>query len=458
MTAAAAPFLPAEPLSLFEWAALSYAQRSRNGVVAAAMATPFSPPPSTSSSQSLLELERTANDADDDVARQILAPDIYETLMTFLTVYGQCAHCWRANRGQVVAAGVRVVVAAAIDNNNNNDDDDDDEGRVFAAGGGGGGCQCCLSASHAAEQGHIECLQWHHRRNVRVGALPFEHDTTELAAQNGHLACLKYAHEHGAVWQARTTSAAAANGQFECLVYAHKAGCPWDHNTTWKAARYGHLACLIYAHEHGCPWTTLCTRAAAEGGHYECLVYAWENGCPWNADTVYAAAKGGSLECLTYAHENGCEWDYPPECTAIAAFYGHLACLQYAHEHGSGWAASTTYWAVIGGQYDCLVYADTHGCPWDDQTSISAHSRVMDNDHGIWEYCLCHDPVLQYAQHAAVDQYARRQQTLRCMIMAPAWWCGTAAGLGVALLIHLGCGALRLWGSSRASSESSLLS
>ena len=42
---------------------------------------------------------------------------------------------------------------------------------------------------------------------------------TYVAAQNGHLECLQYAHLHGCHWHPETTRVAARNGHLECLKY-----------------------------------------------------------------------------------------------------------------------------------------------------------------------------------------------------------------------------------------------
>ena len=116
---------------------------------------------------------------------------------------------------------------------------------------------------------------------------------------------------NGCPWDVWTCSRAAQNGHLECLQYAHENGCHWDRSwdsstLSWvdvcsTAAAEGHLECLKYAHEKGCPWDKYTCANAAENGCLECLKYAHENGCRWTDWTCSGAASEGHLECLKYA-------------------------------------------------------------------------------------------------------------------------------------------------------------
>ncbi|XP_022181601.1 uncharacterized protein LOC111041605 [Myzus persicae] len=155
-------------------------------------------------------------------------------------------------------------------------------------------------------------------------------------------------------------SHAARNGHFDCLRIAHEMGFPWGVNTTFRAAEKGYLQCLIYLRENECPWNIKTCTAAAENGHMECLRYAHENACPWDIMTLWGAADMGQLEILKYLLENGCPRT-KLACT-VAAFRGHTECLMYLHRSGVEWDKNTTKAAAGYGSVDCLRYAHRNGC------------------------------------------------------------------------------------------------
>jgi hypothetical protein len=47
---------------------------------------------------------------------------------------------------------------------------------------------------------------------------------------------------------------AAKNGHLNCLEYAHRKKCPWGKKTCYFAAKEGHLDCFKFAVKNGCPW------------------------------------------------------------------------------------------------------------------------------------------------------------------------------------------------------------
>ena len=83
-------------------------------------------------------------------------------------------------------------------------------------------------------------------------------------------------------WCPLTPAFAAQNGHLECLQYAYVHGCLWDDHTTRLAATGGHIECLRFAHEHGCEWNDNCVYSAT----YDCLEYALTHGCPYDLYTM----------------------------------------------------------------------------------------------------------------------------------------------------------------------------
>jgi hypothetical protein len=78
----------------------------------------------------------------------------------------------------------------------------------------------------AAEQGHLQLLQW-----AIASGCPWNYEIFEKAAGHGHLEILKWARANGRSWNAETCLAAAQHGHLEILKWARANGCPWDRFT-----------------------------------------------------------------------------------------------------------------------------------------------------------------------------------------------------------------------------------
>lgn len=97
-----------------------------------------------------------------------------------------------------------------------------------------------------------------------------------LIAKYGSLKWLKYA------WNSQTYEIAAENGHLDCLQYVHEKGCPWGEETFLYTAKYGHLNFLHCVHKHGCSWNKNNCYWVSRNSHLCCLQYTLENGCHWN--------------------------------------------------------------------------------------------------------------------------------------------------------------------------------
>jgi len=126
------------------------------------------------------------------------------------------------------------------------------------------------------------------------------------AAKSGHLECLEYLHKKGCPWDEQACSYAAEKGHLECLKYLHENGCPWDERACRLAANSGHLECLQYLHENKCPWDKWACNYAATNGHIDCLEYLHKNECPWTGDACKLADEFDQKKILKYLHKNGC--------------------------------------------------------------------------------------------------------------------------------------------------------
>lgn len=98
---------------------------------------------------------------------------------------------------------------------------------------------------------------------------------------------------------------AAENGHLEILQWLHSIGCPWDSATCEGAAEFGHLECLKYALENDCAITERTFLLAAEVGNFPCLKYLYENGYSFNIHLTNYYAANGQLEKLRIAIEEG---------------------------------------------------------------------------------------------------------------------------------------------------------
>ncbi|CAL6417037.1 unnamed protein product [Bathycoccus prasinos] len=82
---------------------------------------------------------------------------------------------------------------------------------------------CLLSASYAAENGHLQILEYLVERKYDE----FDGEACEHAAEFGHLDCLKYLHETAkAPWDYRAVRGAHENDETECVQYLLDNNCP----------------------------------------------------------------------------------------------------------------------------------------------------------------------------------------------------------------------------------------
>ena len=187
----------------------------------------------------------------------------------------------------------------------------------------------------------------------------------------------------GGQWDDFACSNAAQNGHLEVLQYAHGNGCAWDAWTCSNAALHGHLNVLKFAHEQGCPWTEHTCSNAALNGHLHILEYARVNGCPWNEFTCSNAALNGHMVILVYAHTRTCPWN--SYTCSNAAQNGHLDILKYARMFHCPWTHHTIQKAVEHGHIDVARWARRNGChgsfvfdtDWDDDDDFNFDPRMM---------------------------------------------------------------------------------
>ena len=221
------------------------------------------------------------------------------------------------------------------------------------------GCQCNDTSScyAAAQNGHLEILQW-----ARANGCPWNKSTCVIAVERGHLDVLQWARANGCPWDESTSHAAACDGHLEMLQWARANGCPWDEGTCAEAARNGHVEVLQWARANGCPWNHEWTwRAAVRNGHLEVLQWAHANGCTRYEWTCLLAARLGNLEVLQWARQNGYPWD---EWTcAEAARFGYLTILQWLHANGCPWDEQTCANAYVEGEMEVYEWARANGCP-----------------------------------------------------------------------------------------------
>ena len=176
-----------------------------------------------------------------------------------------------------------------------------------------------------AKVNSLELLLW-----ARGKGYPWTIKVTMIAAQRGYLSVLKWAVENGCYCEmSSATQDAAENGHLETLqwLYGHFNDMGWA--TGALAAERGHVdvvewvvgvmgekkpKCIIeYAaknHHHqemikwlfaqGCPITLRAMAELAHGGHLDTLKWAYTNGGPLSALVCSRAALGGHFEVLEW--------------------------------------------------------------------------------------------------------------------------------------------------------------
>jgi len=60
--------------------------------------------------------------------------------------------------------------------------------------------------------------------------------------------------EHGCHWDEKTCALAAQEGHLEALQWLRADGCHWDQKTCALAAQESHLEALQWLRANGCPW------------------------------------------------------------------------------------------------------------------------------------------------------------------------------------------------------------
>ena len=172
-------------------------------------------------------------------------------------------------------------------------------------------CECIRNAGHIGlAVCHLVCLAWRHLSQDISKSWPQRAISMSQVAAIGRVALLQWADQNGCPsWMGYACEAAAENGHLEALQWLCLHGSCWDENTCKAAARRGHLEVLRWARQNGCPCKEGTCANAAKEGRLEILQWARLNGCPWNELHLPNAAEGGHLEVLQWARQNGCPWD-----------------------------------------------------------------------------------------------------------------------------------------------------
>lgn len=147
-------------------------------------------------------------------------------------------------------------------------------------------CHCSSVCTVAAENGHVEVLQW--LRAALDPPCPWNVTTcAAYAARNGHIRMLEWIRVQDSTarkWTAGVTAEAADFGQLQVLQWlrALDPPCPWNEGVCNAAAENGHLPVLqwVRAQHPPCPWGERTCHFATIQGHLEVLQWIVANGCP----------------------------------------------------------------------------------------------------------------------------------------------------------------------------------
>lgn len=155
---------------------------------------------------------------------------------------------------------------------------------------------------------------------ARENLFPWDVNICSRAAENGHLEILQWAHENGCrwngsmkarangcLWDEQTCSFAAYGGQLEIRKWARENGCPWNDSTDQSAAMNWNGTILIGLLHMGFPGMLALALGLQDMG----IESFCDGGCPWDENTCSSACTPelGSFEILRYAHQNRCPWN-----------------------------------------------------------------------------------------------------------------------------------------------------
>ena len=96
--------------------------------------------------------------------------------------------------------------------------------------------------AEAAKNGHLKALQW--LRNV--ARCPWSRETATVAAEQGHLEIVQYCRREGCPVGRETCRVAARAGNLEILKYLVDTGAVWSRRDCFHDSRYDH--------HHVCEW------------------------------------------------------------------------------------------------------------------------------------------------------------------------------------------------------------
>jgi len=251
-----------------------------------------------------------------------------------------------------------------------------------------------FSVLHAAKNGHLNCLEYIHRRRTQD---PFPRKCFDVAASNGHLHVIEWLHRTKKIggtkeamigaakkghlnvlewlhtknknkkWTSDVADAAASEGKaqvLEWLLYHHRkegysskavedvissgnmpvlrllhlndpgTGAAWTSSAADIAAAKGNLSALEFLFNHrseGC--TTQAMDKAAGIGHLQVVRYLHSKGAKCTASALDGAASNGHLAVVEYLHSIKAESS--ERAAESAAKNGHVSVLQFLNQHRS---------------------------------------------------------------------------------------------------------------------------
>lgn len=169
------------------------------------------------------------------------------------------------------------------------------------------------AAARAAEEGHLEVLQW--LFSQRIGNINF---TFTKAAAGGHQAIIQWLFDQKCpIDFARASAEAAKTGQLEALKWMENLGGKLDVRICDEAAASGHIELVKWAHSKGYTIDSGVCAIAAANGHLELLQWVhYSLNCPWGEVTFLPEPGSEDLSRLTVLIESGrfewCSGRWPP--------------------------------------------------------------------------------------------------------------------------------------------------
>jgi hypothetical protein len=236
----------------------------------------------------------------------------------------------------------------------------------------------------AAEYGQLELLRWVYDKYIFVST--DDQRVIEYAIGNGHIDVVQWAMSSGFDWDDCVCAGftAAENGHLEALQWIHIYASDIAESDVWgeacwgnHAAKGGHIGVLHWLQSIGAYIGKSTIDHAIQYGQLETLQYLLDTECPRWENLCHIAALCGQLPILQLLRSNDFELD--EFVLAYAAVSGSKDIIEWATENGCPFSESACQYAASYGSLDTLKWLRAKGFPWNEATTEYASTEEIYN-------------------------------------------------------------------------------